>query len=117
MQKTGFFECLHFNKGCYTGQEIVARLHFRGHVSKCLCHIRFVAPQLSREQVQSLSFEVDGKMLGPMTSVAPGKDAGEWLGFLYLPYRALEAATSVFALADPKIPLTLKKVEIRPSFS
>lgn len=25
-----------FNKGCYTGQEIVARIHFRGHVNRLL---------------------------------------------------------------------------------
>jgi folate-binding protein YgfZ len=25
-----------FNKGCYTGQEVVARIHFRGHVNRLL---------------------------------------------------------------------------------
>ena len=25
-----------FTKGCYTGQETVARIHFRGHVNRCL---------------------------------------------------------------------------------
>ncbi len=28
-----------FNKGCYTGQEVVARIHFRGHVNRLLRHL------------------------------------------------------------------------------
>lgn len=37
-------ESLHaisFTKGCYTGQETVARIHFRGHVNRHLCGLRF----------------------------------------------------------------------------
>lgn len=30
-----------YTKGCYTGQEVVARLHFRGHVNKRLMGLRF----------------------------------------------------------------------------
>ena len=29
-----------FTKGCYTGQEVVARLHFRGHVNRRLMGLR-----------------------------------------------------------------------------
>ncbi|MEW5915500.1 MAG: glycine cleavage T C-terminal barrel domain-containing protein, partial [Gemmatimonadota bacterium] len=32
---------LSFTKGCYTGQETVARIHFRGHVNRCLRGLRF----------------------------------------------------------------------------
>ena len=28
-----------FSKGCYTGQEVVARIHFRGHVNR---HLRWL---------------------------------------------------------------------------
>ncbi len=31
---------LSFDKGCYTGQEVVARIHFRGHVNRILRGIR-----------------------------------------------------------------------------
>jgi folate-binding protein YgfZ len=27
---------VHFDKGCYTGQEVVARIHYRGHVNRRL---------------------------------------------------------------------------------
>lgn len=33
-----------FNKGCYTGQEVVARIHFRGHVNRLLRLLTSDAP-------------------------------------------------------------------------
>ncbi|MDX1394353.1 MAG: hypothetical protein R3195_08180 [Gemmatimonadota bacterium] len=30
-----------FDKGCYTGQEVVARIHYRGHVNRVLRGVRF----------------------------------------------------------------------------
>ena len=33
-----------FDKGCYTGQEVVARIHFRGHVNRVLRGFRQVRP-------------------------------------------------------------------------
>lgn len=36
-QETGQTErAIHFDKGCYTGQEVVARIHYRGHVNRRL---------------------------------------------------------------------------------
>lgn len=35
-----------FTKGCYIGQEVVARIHFRGHVNKLLRKLRFVTSAL-----------------------------------------------------------------------
>ena len=34
--ETGIDEAVSFTKGCYIGQEIIARIHFRGHVAKKL---------------------------------------------------------------------------------
>ncbi len=33
-------DAISFKKGCYPGQEIVARLHYRGTHKHCLCHLR-----------------------------------------------------------------------------
>ncbi|MFI5231036.1 MAG: YgfZ/GcvT domain-containing protein [Gemmatimonadales bacterium] len=33
-----------YTKGCYTGQETVARVHFRGHVNRCLRGVQSAAP-------------------------------------------------------------------------
>lgn len=35
---------LAFAKGCYTGQEVVARIHFRGHVNRLLRRLRAASP-------------------------------------------------------------------------
>lgn len=35
---------LHFNKGCYTGQEVIARMHFLGQLKKSLFRFRAPAP-------------------------------------------------------------------------
>ncbi|MBI2408881.1 MAG: hypothetical protein HYV19_11315 [Gemmatimonadetes bacterium] len=37
-------DAISYTKGCYTGQEVVARLHFRGHVNKLLRGLRLDAP-------------------------------------------------------------------------
>ncbi len=36
----GFDEMISYKKGCYIGQEIIARIHFRGHVAKQLTGIQ-----------------------------------------------------------------------------
>jgi folate-binding protein YgfZ len=39
-QETGLLYALHFNKGCYIGQEIVERIRSRGHVNKIVVGLR-----------------------------------------------------------------------------
>ncbi|MGQ7248425.1 CAF17-like 4Fe-4S cluster assembly/insertion protein YgfZ [Halomonas sp. V046] len=60
-----------FKKGCYTGQEVVARAHFRGQVKK-----RLVRAQLEGSDIPDLGSEViddDGKRVGEV--VAAQRDA------------------------------------------
>ena len=55
-----------FTKGCYTGQELVARIDSRGgHVPHLLRHVRLDQPAKPGTAV-----EVDGKAVGRLTSVA-----------------------------------------------
>jgi folate-binding protein YgfZ len=55
-----------FTKGCYPGQEPIARLHYRGHVNR----------QLRVLEVESASpgdeIEYQGKSVGRVTSAVPG---------------------------------------------
>ena len=37
-------DAISFDKGCYTGQETVARVHFRGHVNRTLRGVRCAGP-------------------------------------------------------------------------
>src|ERR1700688_570020 len=46
-QETGATEAaVSFTKGCYLGQEVVARIHYRGGVQKTLCGLVFDGPAL-----------------------------------------------------------------------
>ncbi len=53
-----------YTKGCYTGQETVARLHFRGHVNRSLRGLRSAAPIPRGAQL----WAVDGQPCGDVRS-------------------------------------------------
>lgn len=55
-----------FTKGCYTGQEVVARVHFRGHVNRSLRGIR--AAGTSVIPPRSALFDGTGKAVGDVRS-------------------------------------------------
>ena len=85
-----------FRKGCYPGQETVARMHYRGHPNRKL-H-RFVvegaAPTPATEIVQN------EKRVGHITSVAPLRVEGDTLALGYLhrnagPHETLHAGDAV----------------------
>ncbi|MDQ6770049.1 MAG: hypothetical protein M3Z54_08685 [Gemmatimonadota bacterium] len=69
-QEANFDElgAISYTKGCYIGQETVARVHFRGHVNRFLRRLRFVtrpAPPSGAELVDET-----GKVIGDIRSVA-----------------------------------------------
>jgi len=69
-----------FEKGCYPGQETVARMHYRGHPNKML-H-RFVI-EGSPPAPDTPIFQ-NGKQVGKITSIAPLPVNGETLVLGYL---------------------------------
>ena len=57
-----------YTKGCYTGQEVVARIHFRGHVNR---HLRGLRLGQSEPPVErSVVLSMDGKQIGDVRSSA-----------------------------------------------
>ena len=62
---------VHFDKGCYLGQEAMAKIHFRGKVNRRLA-------QLSTDGRLSpgTDLQVEGARVGRVTSVAGGKALG-----------------------------------------
>lgn len=52
------FDAVSYTKGCYTGQEVVARLHFRGHVNKLLRGLLLSAPATPGAKVVATDAEV-----------------------------------------------------------
>lgn len=66
-----------FTKGCYPGQEPIARLHYRGHANRGLRVLSFAdAPDPEDE----LAYE--GKVVGRVTSVAPTDDGAVALAYV-----------------------------------
>ena len=55
-----------FTKGCYPGQEPVARLHYRGHANRGLRVLKADHAQPGAE------IRYDGKVVGRITSAVPG---------------------------------------------
>lgn len=69
-----------FQKGCYPGQETVARMHYRGHPNKSLYRLVLEgdAPEAGAPILQN------GKRAGTVTSVAPLTADGKTLALGYL---------------------------------
>jgi folate-binding protein YgfZ len=61
------FDAISYTKGCYIGQETVARVHFRGHVNRMLRRVKFVcgAPPPSGAEL----VDEEGKVVGELRSV------------------------------------------------
>jgi folate-binding protein YgfZ len=62
------FAAISYDKGCYTGQETVARVHFRGHVNRYLRRVRYSADLAI--PAGSEVFDADGKSVGAVRSSA-----------------------------------------------
>ena len=60
------WHALSYTKGCYTGQETVARVHFRGHVNRQLRGMRFDFSEPLPRGAQL--FDSEGKLLGDVRS-------------------------------------------------
>lgn len=67
-QEANFDElgAISYTKGCYTGQETVARIHFRGHVNRLLRRLRLAGDTLPPRG--SLLTDADGKAIGDTRS-------------------------------------------------
>ncbi len=83
-----------FTKGCYPGQEPVARLHYRGHPNRTL---RVLALDAGEPPPRTTPLVLEGKEVGRVTSSAPDAE----LGIVALGYVRREVpADAVLSLAD-----------------
>lgn len=60
-------DAISFTKGCYTGQEVVARVHFRGHVNRTLRGLR-VGQGTALPPPRAPLFDGTGKAVGDVRS-------------------------------------------------
>ncbi len=82
-----------YKKGCYIGQEIIARIHFRGHIAKRLSGLSLSHELASGSELKT----AEDKNAGLITSVcfSPKLDKHIALGFVR--YDFLEPGTKLFA--------------------
>lgn len=103
-QETGLVSrAVSFDKGCYTGQEVVARIHYRGHVNRHLRGIRPVEPPAGESSEQPLEPGAElarqGRVVGVVTSACCSPRFGP-IGLAYL-RRELGPGDVVGVASDP----------------
>lgn len=92
--ETGLDEAVSFTKGCYIGQEIIARIHFRGHVAKKLTGLIFEAETAnvnSGDEIKSL----EDKNAGKITSVTFSPKLGKTIALALVRYDFLTEETEL----------------------
>lgn len=109
--ETGMDEAVSFNKGCYIGQEIIARIHFRGHVAKRLSGLIFeenveIQPN---DELKSLA----GKAAGRITSASFSPALDKRIALALIRYEFLEPGTELFVVREGN-QLTKAKVATLP---
>jgi folate-binding protein YgfZ len=87
-------ETVSYTKGCYAGQEIIARIHWRGHVAKKLAGIIFDrdAEPPADSSVRSCA---EGREIGRITSNAFSPRLRRQVGLAVIRYDSLAPGTEV----------------------
>jgi aminomethyltransferase len=88
------WNAINFKKGCYIGQETVARLHFRGHVNRELTGFVLETDSIPDGE---LTIQHEGKDAGRITSIVKSLGLNRVIGLGYLRV----------ALKKPETPLTV----------
>ncbi|MGH9874467.1 MAG: aminomethyltransferase family protein [Pyrinomonadaceae bacterium] len=91
--ETALDDAVSFTKGCYVGQEIIARIKYRGHVAKKLTGVMF--EQAVKVEAGAPIKSADGKDAGRITSVAYSPHLGRTIALAYLKYDYIAFGTSV----------------------
>ena len=79
--EAGLLKHISFNKGCYIGQEVIARLDTYKKVSKYLVGLSWDSPELPPA---GASLTVDGKRSGVVTSAVGSERLGRGIGLGYV---------------------------------
>ena len=95
-------DLISYTKGCYIGQELVARVKYRGHVNRALAGLRLEGDTVPEPGTPVMA---EGKEIGRVTSSARSLALGVPIALGYPPARAPRAGRPVaVGTGDPLIP-------------
>jgi folate-binding protein YgfZ len=98
-----------YTKGCYIGQEILARIHWRGHVAKKLTGLISETNKLILKDSKVKS--IDGKEIGRITSSCYSPKLNKNIALAYVKYDYLTPGTQVnIEQEDEQIEATVTKL-------
>ena len=87
VHETQVLHAVHFNKGCYLGQEIVERVRSRGQVHRLLTPVRI---QTDTPPAPGTKLVANGEAAGELASAAFSPALGEVVGMAYVRSYALQ---------------------------
>jgi glycine cleavage system T protein len=91
-------DAVSFTKGCYIGQEIIARIHWRGHVAKKLCGLSF--DEQGEAGRDDKIRTMDGKEIGRLTSITFSPQLNRLVALGYVKYDYLAPGTQVHVISN-----------------
>lgn len=91
----GLWDEVHFGKGCYTGQEIIARMESRGKLAKTIVSLNLSAMINAPAEVT-----LNGAKIGKMTSSVQAAD-GDIFAIAVIKTHAIEAGTEIMVADVP----------------
>jgi folate-binding protein YgfZ len=97
VSETNLDDAVSFTKGCYIGQEIIARIKYRGHVAKKLSGLLF--EETVAVGAGSVVHSAEGKEIGRLTSVTFSPRLNRTIALAYLKYDYLAPGTPVKVVA------------------
>ena len=95
--ETGLDDSVSYTKGCYVGQEIIARIKYRGHVAKKLSGL-LLEGDVKADAGATIK-STDGKDIGRITSITYSPHLRRAIALGYLKYDYLASGTSVWISA------------------
>jgi folate-binding protein YgfZ len=107
--ETNLDDAVSFTKGCYIGQEIIARIKYRGHVAKKLTGVLLEEDVALESGARILS--ADGKEIGSVTSSTISPRLKNRIGLAYVKYDYLEPGTKVrIIFSEQKYPASVTEL-------
>ncbi len=105
VQETQVAQAMHWNKGCYLGQEIVERVRSRGQVHRLLTPIRIVG---THAPAPGTKLSANGVDVAEISSAVYSPALGEVVGLAYMRSEALEKRPQMsVAGSDPELRASL----------